>query len=166
MKKLTLLSFIILTLLGCGDEVRFNTPAMQANREGVTWRADYFAADIDFGGFLIEGGSGPEVVQLVTPTDGPGVYSLGNGSSAVAIFRDFDGTVYSTNNIPDPSVTIYPVEGTISVQEVDTGANPIVISGEFNFTAFSADGLRSVNFIGGVFNRIPLDGGLEVITTN
>ncbi|WP_111682317.1 DUF6252 family protein [Winogradskyella tangerina] len=163
MKKLVLLSFVIITFFGCGDEIRFNTPAMQANREGETWRATYFAADIDFGGFLVEGGMGLEVLQLVTPTDGTGTFSLGENSSAYAVFRDFDGTVYSTRNNPDPSVSIYPVEGTISVQEIDNNADPKLISGEFNFTAFSEDGLRSVNFIDGVFNRVSLIGGLEVI---
>ncbi len=163
MKKLVLLSFIIITFFGCGDEIRFNTPAMQANREGVTWRATYFAADIDFGGFLIEGGIGDEVLQLVTPTDGSGTFNLGGNSSAYAVFKDFDGTVYSTRNNPDPSVSVYPAEGTISVQEIDNNADPKLISGEFNFTAFSEDGLRSVNFIDGVFNRISLIGGLEVI---
>ena len=162
MKKLFFLSFII-TFFGCGDEIRFNTPAMQANREGQTWRATYFAADIDFGGFLIEGGLGAEVLQLVTPTDAPGTFNLGGNNSAYAVFRDFDGTIYSTRNTPDPSVTIYPIEGTISVQEIDNDSNPKLISGEFNFTAFSEDGLRSVNFIDGVFNRISLTGGLEVI---
>ena len=163
MKKLILLSFIILTVFSCGDEIRFNTPAFQANREGETWRATYFAADIDFGGFLFEGGRGSEVLQLVTPTDGPGTFSLGGDSNAYAVYRDFDGTVYSTRNTPDPSVSIYPADGTISVQLVESTLDPKLVSGEFNFTAFTEDGLRSINFIDGVFNRISLIGGLEVI---
>ena len=163
MKKLILLSLFVLTIFSCADEIRFNTPAMQANREGQTWRATFFAADIDLGGFLIEGGMGAEVLQLITPTDGVGTFNLGGTSGAYIVFRDFDGTVYSTRNTPDPSVSIYPADGTISVMEVDNDAEPKLVSGEFNFTAFSEDGLRSVNFINGVFNRVSLSGGLEVI---
>jgi hypothetical protein len=162
MKRIFYLLVIVLTASSCGDEVEFNTPAMQASKDGVDWRADYFAGDIDFGGFIFEGGTRNEVLQLITPTDGTGTFSLSSTSGAVAIFKDFDGTIYSTANIPDPSVTVYPIEGEISVSEIDN-SSPKRVSGEFYFTAFSEDGLRSVNFIRGVFHRVSLDGGLDAI---
>jgi hypothetical protein len=167
MKKFVVLFVVAMAAVACGDEVEFSTPAIQGNFEGTAWRADYYAADIDFGGFLFEGGTGLEVLQLITPTDGIGTFDLSSESAAEAIFKGVDGTIFSTANSPDPSVTLYPVEGTISVQDIDNSTSPQRISGEFNFTAFSEDGLRSVNFIDGVFYRVPLTGGLVSLgTTN
>lgn len=163
MKRFFYLLVIGLTAFSCGEEIEFNTPAIQANRDGRAWRADYFAADIDFGGFIFEGGRPDEVLQLITPTDEIGIFDLSSESSAVAIFQDFDGTIYSTANLPDPSISPYPGEGQIRVLEIDNDADPKRISGEFYFTAFSEDGLKSVNFIRGVFNRVPLTGGLVAI---
>ena len=37
---------------------------MQGNKEGESWKADSYAADIDFGGFLFEGSKRFEVLQL------------------------------------------------------------------------------------------------------
>ena len=162
--KSQLLSIALLSFLffGCSDNVEFNNPAMQANFEGSTWKADYFAADIDFGGFLVEGGRGIEIVQLITTDDTRGVYELGPESGSIAIYRAPDGTVYSTTNMPDPSISVYPPEGIIEVEDIDN-ADPKRIEGTFRFTAYSEDGLRSVNFISGVFYKVSLVGGLLAI---
>ena len=53
MKKLNVVLIVILTMLSCSDEIRFNSPAMQANKNNELWRSDFFAADIDNGGFVI-----------------------------------------------------------------------------------------------------------------
>ncbi|MBO3115602.1 hypothetical protein J4050_02520 [Winogradskyella sp. DF17] len=164
MKRLFfLLVLAIFAVQSCSENVEFNTPAMQGNKDGATWRSDYQAADIDFGGFLFEGGTGLETLQLITPTDGAGLFELSSTSAAVAIFEGADGTVYSTANEPDPSVTLYPIEGIIEVEDINNNANPKLITGNFRFTAFSSDGMRSVNFIDGVFYRVPLVGGLLAI---
>jgi hypothetical protein len=163
MKQLISLFIVVFLLQSCGDDVQFNTPALQGNFEGRTWRADNFAGDIDFGGFLLEGQRGIEVLQLITPTDGAGTFELSSESAAIAIFKGVDGTVYSTRNIPDPEVTLYPVEGTITIAEVISTSDPNRVTGTFNFTAFSEDGQRSVNFIDGVVYRVPLTGGLTQI---
>ena len=162
MKKIAL-SLSLLTCLffatNCAEEVEFNSPAIQGNKDGVLWRADYYAADIDFGGFLIEGKRSYQTVQLITATDTRGTFALGNGSSSEAIFIDNDGTVYSTNNEPDPSLTLYPADGEIMVEEIDN-SEPKRISGTFWFNAFSEDGMKTVNFNQGVFYRVSLQGGL------
>lgn len=162
MNKLVFILFTLLLCYGCADVIEFNDPAFQANREGVTWKADFFAADIDFGKFLFEGRDGIEVLQLIPSDDRRGVYVLGPESESVAIFRDAVGTVFSTANLPDPSITLFPPEGVIEVQDIDN-SSPMRVTGTFRFTAFSEDGLSSVNFIDGVFHRISLDGGLEAI---
>jgi hypothetical protein len=162
MKKYAPLVMITLLFFGCSDTIEFNNPAFQANREGVTWKADSFAADIDFGGFLFEGRDGIEILQLITTDDRRGVYNLGPQSSSVAIFRDANGTIFSTANLPDPSITLYPPDGIIEVEDIDN-ADPKRVTGTFRFTAFTEDGLRSVNFISGVFYKISLLGGLAAI---
>ncbi|MDO1501774.1 DUF6252 family protein [Winogradskyella maritima] len=160
MKKSTyLLVLLAFLMLGCTDNVEFNNPAMQANQEGETWKADFFAADIDFGGFLFEGRRGAEVLQLIASDDRRGSYEIGPETGSVAIFKDADGTIYSTNNMPDPSISVYPGEGFLEVTDVDD-FDPKRVIGNFWFNAYSEDGLRSVNFIGGVLYKVSLTGGL------
>ncbi len=166
MKRIFLLIATIFIAYSCSDDVEFNTPAMQGNKDGVTWKSDYQAADIDFGGFLFEGGTGVETLQLITPTDGAGLFPLSASSAAVAIFQDADGTVYSTANEPHPDFTLYPLDpenNFIRVSEINNNTDPKLITGEFKFTAFSSDGFSAVNFIDGVFYRVPLVGGLVAI---
>lgn len=166
MKKILILVLAFVTTFSCSDNVEFNTPAMQANRDGVTWKTDYQAADIDFGGFLFEGGTGVETLQLITPTDGVGFFPLSASSAAVAIFQDINGTIYSTANEPNPDFTLYPLDpenNFIDVSEINNNADPKQITGNFKFTAFSEDGMSAVNFIDGVFFRVPLVGGLIAI---
>ena len=162
MKKYIVLVSILALFYGCSNTIEFNNPAFQANKEGQTWKAHSFAGDIDFGGFIFQGNSGTEIVQLITTNDTRGVFNLGGNSISRAIFKDAEGTVYSTANNPDPSVSLYPVEGHIEVEDIDH-ADPKHVIGNFSFTAWSADGLKSVNFIDGVFYNVKLVGGLVAI---
>ncbi|MDT0559677.1 DUF6252 family protein [Ichthyenterobacterium sp. W332] len=165
MKKLLTLLIIFTTCFGCGDDVEFNTPAIQGNRDGELWRATFYAADIDFGGFIFEGGNGIETLQLITPTDtaSPVPFDLGPNTTSVAIYRDAQGVIYSTANEPDSSLSLYPSDGQIEVEFVDTSSEPFRINGKFWFTAYSQDGLRSINFNEGFLHRVPLIGGIEAI---
>lgn len=162
MKKLALVLVTILLVFSCGNEVEFNSPAIQGNYDGNLWRASSYAADIDFGGFLIQGSNNVETLQLVTVDALAGVYTFGGESANVAIFKDANGLVYSTANDPDPSLSIYPVEGQVIVDNIfDT--TPRTMSGTFWFYAYTADGLKTVNFNEGVFHRVPIVGGLVAI---
>ncbi|WP_353780077.1 DUF6252 family protein [Winogradskyella sp. 3972H.M.0a.05] len=163
MKKISILLVTFTMLLGCGDDVVFNTPSIEGNRNGELWRATYYAADIDFGGFIFEGGSGTEVLQLVTSNDIAGTYELGSASASVAIFRDAQGVVYSTANDPHETLSLYPAEGQIIVDFVDDSVDPKRITGTFWFHAYTSDGLKTVNFNEGNFYRVPLIGGLVAI---
>ena len=162
MKRIFSLMVVLITLIGCKDDIEFNTPALQGDREGDLWRSTYNAADIDFGGWVIEGGNSVETVQLITTNDVRGTFVLGGDSPNVAIYRDADGVVYSTANAPDESLTIYPADGEIIVEDINNTAVKTV-EGTFWFNAYTADGLNRINFNNGVFHKVPLLGGLERI---
>jgi len=178
MKKITLFALIIITILSCGDEVQFNSPAFLGSRNGNQWQAETFSASIDENGFLtLTGSRNSEILQLRIPSVAVGTYVLGNVNSMEARFITSNGTVFSTNNRPDPSVSIYPEIGEIRLDEIADNT----FTGTFRFNAFDASGLDVVNFtgltreedingnpiFGGTFFRIPLTSGeipLNVIT--
>ena len=160
MRKIICLLIIGFALQNCSDNVEFNSPAIQAHKNGsILWKANFLAADIDNGGFVIEGRNSGETIQLITTSDSRGTFSLGGDSNNIAIYVDSNGTIYSTKNTPDPSVSIYPTSGEIIVDDIDN-ADPKNIFGTFWFYAYTADGLNVVNFNEGVFYKTPLVGGL------
>jgi hypothetical protein len=161
-KSIVFLSLLLIGVVGCSDDIQFNSPAVQGYKNGEIWRATYQAADIDFGGFVIEGGVLNEKVQLITTNDTRGTFNLGLDSGNIAIYVDVDGTVYSTKNAPDPSVSLYPPDGQIIVEDIDND-DPKGVYGTFWFNAYTADGLRVINFNNGVFYNVPLVGGLVQI---
>ncbi len=165
MKKVALLIFVFGSLFvftNCGDEIEFNTPAIQGYKNGDIWRATSYAADIDFGGFILEGRLGSEKIQLITTDDTRGTYDLGIDSGNVAIYVDSNGTVYSTKNAPDTDVNLYRPEGQIIVEDIDHD-DPKGVYGTFWFNAYTSDGLHVINFNRGVFYNVHLVGGLEQI---
>lgn len=162
MKKLWITALLATLVFSCED-LQDSDPAMRGIRNGnEIWQAGFYSADIDFGGFLIEGGRNFERIQLVTSNDAPGAYTLGGENASVAIYRDPNGVVYSTANPPDPSLSIYPTDGQIVIDDV-RNTEPKTIIGTFWFNAYTADGLNYVNFSEGIFYKVPLLGGLVVI---
>lgn len=163
MRKVFTVLLVVFSSLSCSDEVRFNSPSFQAHKNGnVLWKGNFLAADIDNGGFVVEGRNAGERVQLITKSDTRGTFDIGIGTGNIAIFKDVDGTVYSTENLPDPSVSVYPPTGQIIVDDIDHN-NPKNIYGTFWFYAYTSDGLSMVNFNEGVFYKVPLVGGLVQI---
>ena len=163
MRNIITIILITALLLSCSDEVKFNSPAMQSHKNGnELWRTQFRAVDIDNGGFVIEGRNSGEIVQLITIDDTRGTFNIGIDTGNIAIFKDVDGTVYSTENMPNPSVSIYPPTGQIIVDDIDND-NPKNIYGTFWFYAYTADGLQAINFNEGVFYKVPLLGGLVQI---
>ena len=163
MKKIGLALIALFIFFGCQDDLQDSTPAFQGIKDGdELWRAPVFSVDIDFGGFLFEATRDFETIQLVTLSDTPGTYNLGGESASVGIYRDENGTVYSTANAPDPMVSLYPADGQIIIEDVEN-TEPKRITGTFWFRAYTADGINTVSFIQGVIYRAPLLGGLVVI---
>jgi len=162
MKKLWISAFLLISVFGCQNDIQFNMPSLQGIKDGVElWRATFSAADIDAGGLVVQGGYNSEVLSLVTTRDNVGTYLLGGNYQSEARFEDAQGIVYSTLNPPDPSVSVYPADGEIVIVDFENSTN--TVTGTFKFNAFTADGLRSVNFIEGEFYQIRLTGGLLVL---
>ena len=164
MRRRIFLICLILIGMGCSDHVEFNIPAIQGYKDGEIWKAVYQAADIDFGGLVIEGGNNAETLLFVTVDDGRGTYTFGPNSPNEPRFKDANGVVYSTKNAPDPSVSVYPPDGRIVIQSFDNNATPKTLTGTFWFNAYTADGLHRINFNEGHVYRVPLVGGLDATT--
>lgn len=165
MRHFFVIAIVFLLAASCGDEIEFNSPAVQGNKDGNLWRAEFYEADIDFGGFLVEGGIGLERVQLVTQVDSRGTFELGGDAPNRALFKDARGVIYSTANAPDESLSLYPPTGVIIVEDIEQ-TEPKTISGTFWFYAYTANGLNTVNFSQGVFYKTPLIGGLTEFEAN
>lgn len=156
MKRLAILFISILTLVSCGDEVEFNTPGFQGNREYGLWKAEFTNAAIDDNGYVtITGGNNIETVELKVPSAAVGTYIVGDWITLEARYTDGNGTVFTTNNSPDPSVSIYPEYGFIKIDEINNNT----FTGTFEFLAFDESGLNSVGYNEGVFFKVPITSG-------
>lgn len=160
MKKLFVLALAFVTVFSCGDEIEFNTPALQGKKDGNRWKAVFYNASFnDTGSLVISGGDNFETVTLHVATLAIGDYPLGVGNTSHAEFLDMDAVSYSTNNDPDPDFNVYPANGLIIISRIDAVNN--TVSGEFYYNAYSNDGLKTVNFSEGVFFDIPLPVGVS-----
>ena len=156
MKKLAILLLTVLTLTNCGNEVEFNSPAFQGNRDYGQWRAEFTTAAIDENGFLtIRAGNNIETVTLTIPSVAVGSYTFGDVNSMEARYVDASGKVYSTNYRPDPEVSIYPEYGFVKINEINSNT----FTGTFEFLAFDESGLNSIGYNVGIFFRVPLTSG-------
>ncbi|NRD21877.1 hypothetical protein HNV10_01405 [Winogradskyella litoriviva] len=155
MKKLILLSLVFLTVFSCGDEVEFNSPAFQGDRENALWRASSFTASIETNGFLtITGSNNYETVNLKVPSVTENTFVVGDVDAIEAQYLDGFGTTYSTNNRPDETVSIYPELGEIIISEIDVVNK--TFTGTYRFLAFDEEGLNSIGFTNGIFYKVPL----------
>ncbi|MGJ8548103.1 DUF6252 family protein [Winogradskyella wichelsiae] len=158
MKKLILLSLVFLTMFSCGDEVQFNSPAFQGDRENELWRATAFSASIETNGYLtITGTNNFETVELTVPSVIESEFIVGDIDVIEAKYTDGFGTEFSTNNTPDESVSVYPELGEIIIEEIDVVNK--TFTGTYRFLAFDASGLNSIGYTNGIFYKVPLISG-------
>ncbi|MCA0152098.1 DUF6252 family protein [Winogradskyella vincentii] len=158
MKKTLLVILTCLLVFGCGDEIQFNNPAFQGDRENELWRAEVFYAGIEANGFLtIVGTNNIETVELKVPSATEGTYIVGDVNTIEAVYRDAFDTRFSTNNRPDESVSVYPELGEIIIDEIDL-VNA-TFTGTYRFLAFDDSGLNSIGYTNGIFYKVPLEFG-------
>ena len=94
-----------------------------------------------------------QLFLLKTDNTIEGTYELGNTVSSAVYQNDF-GVVYTTNNIPNPEVQIYPSEGQIVITEFNLIER--TVSGTFTFNGFDSTGFASENFNRGYFYNVPI----------
>ncbi|MCF1191059.1 DUF6252 family protein [Mangrovimonas sp. AS39] len=164
MKKIYVLLLAVLSLVGCQDEVEFNSPAVQGRFNGDYWKAVSMTGDYDEAGrVVITARSRYETltIRVNAPSQGQ-TYQLGGESgtnSRMAALELSNGDLYSTNYLNDGESFMYPPDGEVTI----TRWNPDLreISGEFWFNAYNETGDETVNFSEGVFFDIvmPYVGG-------
>lgn len=160
MKKLIVLALAFITVFSCGDEIEFNSPALQGKKDGNRWKALFYNASFnDSGTLIITGGDNYESITLNVSELAIGNYTLGVGSASSAEFIDLENVTYSTNNDPNPDFSVYPPDGLITISRYD--AVNSTVSGEFYFTGYSNSGLKTVNFSEGIFFDLPLPFGSD-----
>jgi hypothetical protein len=162
MKKQFLYLSLFIAFISCTDEVKFNNPAFEGQKDNVFWRAvDSKASIVSGGSLLIEAYTRNEVVTLKTTAANPGTYFLGtsNLNSASYVLKDATGTItFSTGlGIGD---------GQIVITEYDVINN--TVTGTFRFNAENINNNPLVgpilNFQYGHFYKVPISTSTSLIT--
>lgn len=147
MKKIIALIFIFFLTFSCSNELEFNEHALQGLKNYNSWIADSFQAALsDDGSLRIIGVKDNESLVLSTMSANSGSYNLESSLVNSVDFDDGGLFTYSTSNGGD---------GEIVINDYDTIAS--TVSGTFKFNAYSSDD-DIVNFIKGVFRRVPIAG--------
>ena len=153
MKKIALLIIAIATLSGCADDVQFNSPALQGNKNYKLWRASYFDAVLAENGILtIKAGDNIEKMTIMLESLQEGTYSLSDRSISKIDFIDLENVKYTTSNSPDPVGNSYTENGKVIITKIEDNT----ITGSFSFIAFTSDGMKSVGFNEGVIYKVPV----------
>lgn len=145
MRSFMLLFFAAFALVSCED-VQTNSPALQAEVNGVLYRATDARAEIrENGNLVLQGISDLESLTITLSGSSTGVYTLGGQGTNRAVFQDFFGSVYTTRPYGDGEVVIQ-----------STANN--TFTGTFKFNAYRF-GLDTLNVQKGFFYEVPLIAG-------
>jgi hypothetical protein len=161
MKKLIILFFVSIALIGCTQEVTFNNPSVQGTKDNYLWRSKSFSATVDAvnNTILVEANSQFETLKLKMPLPSatnpcPITSILGTGSASEATFSYIvseQTLIYTTGANAE--------DGQIILSEYD----PVnkTVSGTFRFNSFilvsNPLGNPIVNFTNGVFYKVPVN---------
>ena len=151
MKKITSYIFLLFVIISCQEEVKFNNPSFQGQKDNFFWRAVDSKATISAGSLTIEALTSTEKVTLKTTSIIPGTYMLGNGITNKATYSISDGigtANFSTGFADD--------EGQIVITDYD--ASNKTITGTFKFNANNTNLTVGsfLNFQKGVFYKVPV----------
>jgi Family of unknown function (DUF6252) len=161
MRKQFLYLFLVLAFVSCSDEVKFNNPTFEGQKDNVFWRAVDSKATIGASGSLmIEAYTRNEVVTLKTTSANSGTYFLGTGTlnSASYVLKQANGTINFSTGAGIG-------EGKIEIEEYD--AVNKTVTGIFKFNAVNVDSNplagALLNFQYGRFYKVRITAAL---TTN
>ena len=157
MKKLFTLLLIMLTLLGCQDNIQSSSPAFVGLKNGdFTWKSSSSTLVVDAeDGLTFTGTDGYGILTLTVPEVALGTFVLGKDATALVTYSEGQ-YMYATNNNGTTSI-VHVSDGTITIEELDTVNG--TVTGSFYFNAYTSDGERVVNFSKGVIYKLPVTEG-------
>ncbi len=132
--------FSAVTVLTSCEDIQDNSPAVQADIDGIFFRANDARGSMNANGtWDIRGFSADEELRIHLPAGPIGTYELGGNSQAYATFRDQTGSTYTT--LPQGRGTVVLTDRCVSCG---------TMSGTFNFQAVIA-GVDTISVSRGVF---------------
>ncbi len=151
MKRFLLLTGFLLALFSCSNDMESNEHAFQVTKNSEFWQASEFSVTITEDGFLsLVGVLNNEVITLNLTSSNPKPYDLSAGSNNTAWYKDDNGLGFTSE---------YQGDGEVIIEKYDSLEQ--TFTGTFRFNAFSRDG-EVVNFVNGVFYRIPLVTDIDI----
>lgn len=163
MKKYFYFLSLLLLLVSCTEDIRFNNPAFQTLKDNVFWRAQVYNAGTETNGFFtVEGSLGYEQIKFQIPEPAEKTYVLGINDDIKAVYKN----TYKGEEVEFTTGT-GKGNGEIVVTEYNTTDN--TISGTFKFTAIntSTDAEKqTMYFSEGVFYKIPVEPGENFVPVN
>lgn len=143
-----------MVLISCQEDVKFNNPAFEGQKDNVFWRAVDTKAFLSANGSLsIEGYTRNEKVTLQTGTSIEQTYILGTTTSETAtyVLTDLTETITFATGLGIGN-------GQIVISEYDAVNN--TVSGTFKFNAENTSNNplagTTMNFQYGVFYKVPI----------
>ena len=163
MKKQLLYLFAFFAFVSCTDEVKFNNPSFEGQKDNVFWRAiDYKAFLAADGSLSIEGYTRNEKLTLKTPSTTAQTYPLGTSDSETAtyVLTNSTGTITFATGFGIG-------EGRIVIEEYDAVNKTVTGTFKFNAENIYSNPLAGpiLNFQYGHFYKIPVISSDTISTT-
>lgn len=153
MKKIIFILALSLGLMACENDVKFNNPAFEAEKNYTApWKANEFSASVNQGVIVITATDGVETLVLRTAAyDFGGKYEMGiiesNRAKLVQVFEDGKQNIFETGvNVGSGYIEYAPIEDQV----------PGTITGKF-VLSLKGEKDASVTFQKGVFYRVPME---------
>jgi len=154
MKKQVLYVLLLLAFISCQDDVKFNSPTFQGQKDNVFWRAVDSKAILAANGSLsIEGYTRNEKLTLKTTSTTAQTYPLGTSTSKMAtyVLTDANGTITFSTGIGKG-------DGEIVIEEYDAVNKTVTGTFKFNAVNVNNNPLAGplLNFQYGHFYKVPV----------
>jgi len=154
MKKQVLYILLLFAFISCQDDVKFNSPSFQGQKDNVFWRAVDSKAILAANGSLsIEGYTRNEKLTLKTTSTTAQTYPLGTSTSKMAtyVLTDANGTITFSTGIGKG-------DGEIVIEEYDAVNKTVTGTFKFNAVNVNNNPLAGplLNFQYGHFYKVPV----------
>jgi hypothetical protein len=153
MKKQFLYIFLLFAFISCTDNVKFNNPAFEGQKDNVFWRAIDSKATLAGSSLTIEGFTRNEKLTLKTTSTTAQTYPLGTSTSKMAtyVLTDANGSITFSTGIDIG-------DGEIVIEEYDAVNKTVTGTFKFNAENIYNNPLAGplLNFQYGHFYKVPV----------